>query len=191
MLVEHFHSMDYQLYTFIYRKYGQRDLAPRLGFSAYAGFRNTPFGGLSAGNIIAFEGNIYLPGILKHDGFKIYMAYQERKSGTMVFGNMINYPRGNPTPATNNESTLSFNYKLPLLYPDLSIGPVVYVKRIKANFFYDTTLKNVIAGRGVELTADVHLFRFMFPFEMGIQVVQPNGGDIVTKALVSINLNGI
>ncbi len=186
-----FHSMDYQLYTYIYRKYGQRDLAPRLGVSTYLGYRNTPFSGLSAGNIFAFEGNVYLPGILSHDGFKIYVAYQERKAGAMVFGNMINYPRGNPTPATNNESTLSFNYKLPLCYPDLSIGPIAYVKRIKANFFYDTTLKKVIAGRGVELTADVHFFRFMFPFELGIQVVQPNGGDIVTKALVSINLNGI
>jgi hypothetical protein len=186
-----FHSMDYQFYSYVYRKYGQRDLAPRLGVTTFFGYRNTPFGGLSAGDIFAFEGDIYLPGILRHDGFKIYIAYQERKAGLMVFGNMINYPRGNPTPVTNNESTLSLNYKLPLLYPDLSIGPIAYIKRIKANFFYDTTLKNVIAGRGVELTADVHLFRFMFPFELGIQVVQPNGGSIVTKALVSINLSGI
>jgi hypothetical protein len=186
-----FNSMDYQFYSYIYRKYGQRDLEPRLGVSTFFGYRNTPFGGLSAGNIFAFEGYVYLPGILDHDGFKVYIAYQERKAGVMVFGDMINYPRGNPTPATNDESTLSFNYKVPLLYPDLSLGPVAYIKRIKANFFYDTTLKNVIAGRGVELTADMHFFRFMFPFEVGIQVVQPNGGGILTKALVSINLNGI
>jgi hypothetical protein len=78
-----------------------------------------------------------------------------------------------------------------LLYPDLSLGPFAYIKRIKSDFFYDTTLKNVIGGRGVELTADVHLLRFVFPFELGVQFVESNSGTFTVNPLISINLSGI
>jgi hypothetical protein len=128
---------------------------------------------------------------MRHDGFRIYMGYQDRQSGFGSFGNVILFPRGNPTPYPDNETTLSFNYSLPLLYPDLSLGPLAYIKRIKGNFFYDTTVKNVIGGKGVEITADVHLLRFVFPFEIGVQFVQSNSGTFTVNPLISINLNGI
>jgi hypothetical protein len=163
-------------------------------------YGTTPFLGIQSGSITAIEETLYLPGILRHDGIRIYMGYQDRKSSLLPFGtvsrmtsfgNEIIFPRGNPVPLTNKEVSLSFNYSLPLLYPDLSLGPIAYIKRIKVNFFYDTTVNNVIAGRGVELTADVHLLRFVFPFEVGVQFVQANNGTFTVNPLVSINLNGI
>ena len=184
-------TLEYQLHSFVYRKYGQRDLAPKWGLVNTMIYGSTPFSGLQSGTILAIEETAYLPGILHHDGFRIYMGYQERKTSTGSFGNIIYFPRGNPTPYPDNEMSLSFNYKLPLFYPDLSLGPIAYIKRVKANFFYDTTLKNVIGGKGVELTADVHLLRFMFPFELGLQVVQSNNGVFTVNPLISININGI
>ena len=184
-------TLEYHLYSYVYRKYGQRDLAPKWGLVNSLLYGSTPFGGIQSGTIFAVEETLFLPGILHHDGFRIYMGYQDRKKSTGSFGNAIFFPRGNPTPSPKNEVSLSFNYKLPLFYPDLSLGPIAYVKRVKANFFYDTTLKNVIRGTGVELTADVHLLRFMFPFELGVQIVTPNNGSISVNPLISINLNGI
>ena len=193
-------TVQYQLYSFIYRKYGMRDLAPRWGLVNSMLYGTTPFLGIQSGSITAIEETLYLPGILRHDGIRIYMGYQDRKSSLLPFGtvsrmtsfgNEIIFPRGNPVPLTNKEVSLSFNYSLPLLYPDLSLGPIAYIKRIKGNFFYDTTVNNVIAGRGVELTADVHLLRFVFPFEVGVQFVQANNGTFTVNPLVSINLNGI
>lgn len=184
-------SLEYQLYSYVFRKYGQRDLAPKWGLVNNIMYGSTPFGGIQSGTILAVEETAFLPGILRHDGIRIYMGYQERKRSTGSFGNAIFFPRGNPIPSPDNEVSLSFNYKLPLFYPDLSVGPIAYIKRVKANFFYDTTLKNVICGKGVELTADVHLLRFMFPFELGIQFVQSNNGAFIVNPLISINLNGI
>jgi hypothetical protein len=185
------HTLEYQLYSYVYRKYGQRDLAPKWGLVNSLLYSSTPFGGIQSGSIFAVEETAYLPGILHHDGIRIYMGYQDRKRSTGSFGNAIFFPRGNPTPSPANEVSLSFNYKLPLFYPDLSLGPIAYIKRVKANFFYDTTIKNVISGTGVELTADVHLLRFMFPFELGVQFVQSNNGSFSVNPLISINLNGI
>ncbi|MDP4290311.1 MAG: hypothetical protein Q8908_04450 [Bacteroidota bacterium] len=185
-------TLEYQLYSFVYRKYGLRDLAPRWGLVNNFVYGTTPSTGVQSGTILAIEETAYLPGILHHDGFRIYMGYQDRQKGsTGSFDNIIIFPRGNSVPLTDNEVSLSFNYALPLLYPDISLGPVAYIKRIKGNFFYDTTLKNVIGGKGVELTADVHLLRFVFPFELGIQYVMANNGSITVSPLISINLSGI
>jgi hypothetical protein len=184
-------TMEYQLYAFVYRKYGMRDLAPKWGLVNNIMLGTSPFTGFQSGTIFAIEETAYLPGLMRHDGFRIYMGYQDRKIGRGNFGNVILFPRGNPTPYPANETTLSFNYSLPLLYPDLSLGPIAYIKRIRGNFFYDTTLKNVIGGKGVELTADVHLLRFVFPFELGVQLVQNNNNTFTVNPLISINLNGI
>jgi hypothetical protein len=184
-------TLEYQLYAFVYRKYGMRDLNPKWGLVNNMLYGTSPFPGISSGSMLAIEETAFLPGIMRHDGFMIYMAYQERKRSIGSFGNVIIFPRGNPTPYPDNEVSLSFNYSLPLLYPDLSLGPIAYIKRIKGNFFYDTTLKNVIGGKGVELTADVHFLRFVFPFEVGVQFVQSNSGTFTVNPLVSINLNGI
>jgi hypothetical protein len=184
-------TLEYQLYAFAYRKYGMRDLAPRWGLVNNIMYGSSPFAGIQNGTILSIEETAYLPGFMRHDGFRIYMGYQDRKNGFGSFGNVILFPRGNPTPFPDNETSLSFNYSLPLLYPDLSLGPFAYIKRIKSDFFYDTTLKNVIGGRGVELTADVHLLRFVFPFELGVQFVESNSGTFTVNPLISINLSGI
>jgi hypothetical protein len=184
-------TLEYQLYAFVYRKYGMRDLNPKWGLVNNILYGTSPFPGISSGSLLAIEETAFLPGVMRHDGFRVYMGYQDRKRSLGSFGNVILFPRGNPTPYPDNEVSLSFNYSLPLLYPDLSLGPIAYIKRIKGNFFYDTTLKNVIGGKGVEITADVHFLRFVFPFEVGVQFVQSNSGTFTVNPLISINLNGI
>ncbi|MEI6435642.1 MAG: hypothetical protein WCP32_12410 [Bacteroidota bacterium] len=73
--------------------------------------------------------------------------------------------------------SLQFNYKFPILYPDFSIGSVLYLKRVKMNLFYDWTkgLENqsatIYQSTGAELTFDFHLLRFVAPFEMGVRTL--------------------
>jgi len=75
---------------------------------------------------------------------------------------------------------LKLNYMAPLFYPDCSLGSIAYIKRIRANLFYDISLTNcsVIQRKtdkemffnynqsscGIELYADVHFLRFIMPF---------------------------
>jgi hypothetical protein len=47
---------------------------------------------------------------------------------------------------------LGLNYHLPLLFPDVGIANVVYVKRVRSNFFYDTGwFKSLRTGKTIPL----------------------------------------
>jgi hypothetical protein len=68
-----------------------------------------------------------------------------------------------------------FNYRFPLLYPDLNIFEYLYIKRIKLNLFYQySAYKNNgmqfdLQATGADLSADMHIFRFVFPVDIGIR----------------------
>ena len=79
----------------------------------------------------------------------------------------------------------SLNYGLPLMYPDLTIGSIAYIKRIRTGAFYDYSYGHDIlyfkedqlvngsesyCSFGVDLLADLHLFRFYFPFSLGFRI---------------------
>ena len=69
----------------------------------------------------------------------------------------------------------SIDYSLPLAYPDFSLGPIVYVKRIKANLFYDHGVgrdggRNTLYDSvGAAVSADLNLFTLPFPFDLGVR----------------------
>ncbi|HEY1008620.1 MAG TPA: hypothetical protein VGE58_00835, partial [Daejeonella sp.] len=65
-------------------------------------------------------------------------------------------------------NTLLFDYRLPLFYPDAEIGPVAYIKRLRAGLFAD--FENVGKGNsfeprtyGLEINADMNFLRFYLP----------------------------
>ena len=79
----------------------------------------------------------------------------------------------------------SINYGLPLMYPDVAIGSMAYVKRIRTSVFYDYSYGHDILDLvenqpistsesfysfGVDVIADLHLCRFYFPFSLGIRI---------------------
>jgi hypothetical protein len=75
----------------------------------------------------------------------------------------------------NSAKKFSVEYALPLLYPNFSVGPVAYFKRIQANLFYDyfnyslinnKDIKNnlSISSAGVEIGIETNLFRFYWTF---------------------------
>lgn len=118
--------------------------------------------------------------MVKHQGLNIYAGYQQRetsedKASWYKFSDLVAYPRG----VTNaqDESLLSIRstYALPIAYPDWSIGPVVYLKRIRANLFYDHAIgwdnndRYTYNSAGADLLAEVHLLRFIAPFEFGVR----------------------
>ena len=88
------------------------------------------------------------------------------------------------------------NYKFPFAYPDLSIGPLAYIKRFKANLFYDggvgTTheVNRKLQSTGVEITSDIHFLRFVFPVDLGFRFgYLPIEKQYFTNLLFSVNLS--
>ncbi|MEI6682633.1 MAG: hypothetical protein WCO44_08395 [Bacteroidota bacterium] len=173
-------TMAYQLSATQYLQMNQKDLYPRFGQSISISYYNTPFGGNNLGSLFGSSINLYLPGIFRHQGICLYAGYQARREHyipSYSFADIIRYPRGYSGAYDRDLYSFSANYKFPLLYPDLSLGSVVYLKRIKLNLFYDWAnginrgYINNYQSTGGELTADFHLLRFIAPLEMGIRTV--------------------
>lgn len=72
------------------------------------------------------------------------------------------------------------NYQLPLAYPDAEIGPLAYVKRIKANLgadFEDIGSQRNFTPRtySLQLAADINVLRFLLPeVEVGVKAIYVN-----------------
>ncbi|NOS55495.1 MAG: hypothetical protein HOP37_04480 [Cyclobacteriaceae bacterium] len=122
-------------------KTSRKDFNPK--FAQLLTFENytTPFGGDFRGSLTAIRGAIYFPGLLKHHSVYFRGAYQTSFNSIDLnvyqFRNRIFKPRGYSYPRDNEFYMFSANYALPLICPDVSIGPVLNIQRIKANLFLD------------------------------------------------------
>jgi hypothetical protein len=196
-----FQVMEYRLLLFGQIESSYRDLYPRWGMTLDANFRHTPFGGHSLGEIGSAEAYIYLPGFLRHHGFRLYTACQRKDPGEYRFADLINYPRGYSGIYLDKAFSFSAGYKFPFWYPDLALGPVVYLKRVKASVFWDYAsgerrdsknqlIREEYQSLGLDLTADMHVLRFLAPFDMGLRTIYlPEESDLQFQFLFSMDIN--
>jgi len=194
--------MDYYISAYNQIKSVERDMRPAWGQSFSLEYLNTPFGGAHYGTELAVQFSLLFPGIVKHHSLMINGAYQKKNPGKYTFQDRIFYPRGyNQIDAYKNNlsndelTSLSVNYKLPLLCPDMRIGSLLYFKRFKANLFYDyskgTTQAKVYQSEGLELTSDVNVVRFIFPVDVGGRMtLTPDSKKPIFEFLISMNFTG-
>ncbi len=190
-------TMNYRLYASNYIRSNPKDMFPKWGQTIDFQFRDTPFQGNSMGSIISVATNLFFPGFFNHHSFRFYGGIQESKINPFSFyqfSDIINYPRGFTGQESKDLYSLSLNYKFPLFYPDLSLGSLLYFKRFKLNLFYDyaegTLDKNLSIYRsaGLELMADLHILRFLIPFEFGVRSIYfPDTNSWGFEFLYSIN----
>ncbi|HNX43037.1 MAG TPA: hypothetical protein PLJ84_08580 [Bacteroidales bacterium] len=187
-------TIDYRIYAYHYIKQASRDIYPRWGQAIDLNLRHSPFGANELGNITSAETFLFFPGILKHHGLRVYAGMQYRQEGDYSYSNLVNSPRGYNALKNNRMYSAGLTYKFPFLYPDYSAGDVAYFKRVKGALFYDLTYAGD-AGRfdryestGAELTTDVYLFRFLFPFDLGTRIgYLPQKSEWFLDFLISVN----
>ena len=173
-------TLNYRLYMYNYIRSNYQDMFPKWGQNFDINLRHTPFTGNDMGSVFGISGNLYFPGIFRHHGIRIYGGYQRRWDNLVYgyqFANQISLPRGTEAIYPEKLVSVSANYKFPFLRLDASLGSVLYIKRFKLNLFYDwahgwepledTFLKST----GFELTSELHILRFVAPFELGVQGV--------------------
>jgi hypothetical protein len=98
----------------------------------------------------------------------------------------------------------SADYILPLIYPDLELSALVYVKRIRAAIWADHMIgANVViedpephfenrsyTSIGLDLIADLNLFRVTFPFSIGGRITyEPETGVTGLEWIYSVDIN--
>jgi hypothetical protein len=146
---------------------------------------------------------------MNNNGIKVYQGFQQKTfNKASGFSNFIHSPRGIGYYENNKMYSLSVDYRMPLLYPYASLGKLLYIKRVKSSFFYDYAwisapalnndhvyIPNIyefqLNSIGIELTADLHAFRFFAPVECGVRTIYlPETKNVAFDLLIAVNFNG-
>ena len=188
-------GLSYRATGYIYKRQAYRDLAPGLGVNMELRFRHTPFGQIKAGEIVAAQTVIYLPGLAANHSISLYGGIQFTDPGKYRFSNLISTSRGYTTQIRGNEIlSLRFAYRFPLLYPDLALGGLLYLKRIRTGLFYDYTIaqnpdpRSVYTASGLDMVGDFHLFGLSIPVSAGIRTLYTGlDSKISASLLFSVN----
>lgn len=110
---------------------------PRWAQSISANYRHA-FSGNENRKLIG-AGSFFFPGFFTNHSIVLQGAYQKRDTLSDLFSNTFSYSRGYEAISTRRMYKFGINYQLPVLYPEIGVGNIVYFQRIKANFFYDQT----------------------------------------------------
>ncbi|HPT14154.1 MAG TPA: hypothetical protein PK796_05145 [Bacteroidales bacterium] len=187
-------TLDYRLYAYNLMKQSSKDIYPRWGQTLDLNLRHSPFGSNRLGNIQSAETNLFFPGIMQHHGLRLYAGLQRRIKGDYTYSNIVNLPRGYSAMIYNRMYSAGLTYKFPFLYPDYPAGRFAYFQRVKAALFYDLTFAgdagvyDRFESYGAELTTDMHLLRFIFPFDTGIRIgYMPQNDSFFVDFLFSVN----
>ena len=196
--------LDYRLYVYNHLKKAYRDILPRAGQLFDVRYVNTPFENEQLGSTIAGTTVFYFPGLMRHQTLKILGALQKQKPGNYLMGNLVSMPRGFVNYTAVGLQKISFDYVFPLFYPDWKIWRAAYFKRFRGAVFYDFAKGQEVyfpheedgpvdrdfKSLGLELTTDVHLAQFLFPFNVGGRVIYlPDTRDTSVEFIFSIDLN--
>ncbi len=184
-------QFHYKLLYYRYLSLSKRDIYPKWGQLIALSLTDSPFEDTQYGYLYSASGFLFFPGLFKHHSLRIYGGIQIQKPKRLFYSfNRVTLPRGYlhviDAYAAKNIKKVTADYSFPILYPDLSIGSLMYIKRLRTNLFGDFAKgENVIeissSGRatysrnyysfGVDLLSDFHLFRFFFPFTSGMRYI--------------------
>jgi hypothetical protein len=164
-------SLDYRFSLYLATKLAYKALRPKWGFQYYVSYQkpmqHTEYWAPYENTVHLLTA--YLPGVFRHHSLQATAGFENG------FGNRLAVPRGyNSVNNYNSAQKFSADYAFPVLYPNLSLGPIAYFKRIQANIFYDyfnytfnygtKYSTDVHSSTGVELGIETNLLRFFWTF---------------------------
>ncbi|MEY3577649.1 MAG: hypothetical protein RL394_1234, partial [Bacteroidota bacterium] len=109
--------------------------------------------GNTQANQLFWGSQLYLPGAGRNHSLVLGFNYQRRDTLRQYsFSNGFAMARGYDAIDYPRMWRTSFNYHMPLIYPDLGLGNIVYFLRARSNFFYDDMhLKSLRTGKVINL----------------------------------------
>ena len=162
------------------------DIYPRWGYNLNAQFRHAL--NLYTGWQLYSGANLFAPGLFPAHSFYVTGALQEAGVHDRIFGNHFPFARGFNAADSARLWGLTFNYHLPVAYPDWGFANIFYLQRLRANLFYDytkisgkqTTFKKELMSTGAELYFDTKWWN-QHPITFGIRGGYQLKPDPVTK----------
>ena len=169
-------TMTYTLFASHSEPSAYRDL---VGTGAYAlgRYRHTPFGGDYFGHAYMLQAGASLRGPFPHHGLSAIAAIEEQRPTNYAYSSELPFARGYDARARFRIWRAGGSYSLPLWYPDLNVGPLLFVRRVQAEAFGDYSIGYSSGGRfktyyrsaGVELTSDFVPFAMNQTWRAGVR----------------------
>lgn len=189
-----------ELRFYHYRKMAVRDIFPRLGYQLRLNYLTTPFNTENYGGVYAVRLTGYLPGLIRNDGLMIRAAYQYQdvdNKALYVPKRIIEKTRGyDYIYQTRQQWALKADYSFNVFSPDVALGGLAYLKRVRSNVFYDLTRNQMHkksgwtnqSSYGADLIFDCNFLRLNYPLSLGIRMINPiDYGNFQTEGLFSIS----
>lgn len=177
-------AIDYNVYYYCGTRKSKRDLQAPWAMTWNAFYHQSVFIDEYYSNSVYAAVKVITPGLLKHNALQIKAEWQQSNAAGFQVSNAVDLPRGYVGVFYNTISSLKADYTFPLLYPDIRLGALLYMQRIRMGFHYDyaqlmdTENKfQVLQSQGVELRGDINLLRYSYLMDIGCRVsgYQDNG----------------
>ena len=203
-----------RIYFSNYYKAVNRDIFPRMAQVVDLGFSFYPLDKKIYGYDIILRTALYLPGFFRNNGVKLRYETEFQEIEKLLTMNRINFPRGYKNIISEDIEFFSVDYVTPLFYPDLNIGSLLYLKRLRTGLFYDYAtgtgnyylkLNNgshyvdsfhdyseSFSSYGIQLISDFHVSRLPYMVSAGIQAAWTRGERIpVFEMIFNIDVFGM
>lgn len=190
-------AFTYEFYAYQQLRISKRDLYPKFGQNLQFLFRHSPFDQEISEQIFA-AATLYFPGVLRHHGVRLSLAYQQQTAGYYSFGNVISFPRGYTDLFYDEATVAKLDYVFPLFYPDISVPGFIYLKRVRGAIFADfmhgsgTHQPTQLSSAGAEIYTDLHFFNLPAPVIIGGRLSRTfDTQQWVSELLFGINFSAL
>jgi len=171
--------LNYRVYFSATQRISIKSIRPRFGLIADLNLEDAPFNKNNLGSLLSEDFSLYLPGIFITHSFLIKHSFQKQKLENYYFSNKIIFPRGYTDYYSEKYKSISFEYLMPIAYPDFALGSLAYLKRISLNGFFDYARNQFPYGPvnyaynmrsfGYEIFIDLKLLRTRYPIRLKFQ----------------------
>jgi hypothetical protein len=169
-------TMTYTLFARHSEPAAYRDLIG-TGIYALGRYRHTPLGGDYFGHAYMLQAGASIRGPFPHHGVSAIAAIEEQRPGNYAYSSELPFARGYDARARFKIWRAGGSYALPLWYPDVNVGPLLFVRRVQAEAFGDYSIGYSSGGRfktycrsaGVELTSDFVPFSMNQTWRAGVR----------------------
>jgi len=121
-----------------------------------------------------FDSEWTFGGFSSNHNIMIQAAYMHDEGHLYRFSDNFLYSRGYDVPPRDDIWKFSLNYHMPLAYPDWGIWGIVYLYRLRSNFYFDYSKTNLgeesknYNSTGIELVLDTRLLNY-YDISVGVR----------------------
>lgn len=219
-----------RVYFSNYQRSALRDIYPEWKQTFDFSYSFYPFDSDIYGDILTVRSSFYFPGLIRNHGIKLRFEAEKQNPEKFILGNRASFARGYIGTRTPYDEafykniiskellTGSIDYFMPLIYPDFNLASLLYLTRIRTDFFYDITrgtdnyvftsdinslgqrevtmenheYRETFRSFGVQLMADFYLLRIPYMISSGIEASWRSLGDYpYIKLLFNIDIYGM